>query len=95
MTINNDVIIKNAEIILTNASDFNSEINKLSGVIDSINLAWEGSDALKYINAMKNAYIPKLENLSEEISTYGQKLWKVPKIYQELDDMFGNKNIDI
>lgn len=95
MTINNDVITKNAEIILTNVSDFNNEINKLNSVIDSINLAWEGADALKYINAMKDAYIPRLQNLSEEINQFGQGLWNIPKLYQALDDMFGNKNIDI
>ncbi len=74
MTINDSEINKSSEIILSNVSDFDSDINKLNGIIDSINIAWNGSDALKYINAMKNSYIPKLKELSEMIKEYSKTL---------------------
>lgn len=94
MTINDSEINKSSEIILSNVSDFDSDINKLNGIIDSINVAWNGSDALKYINAMKNSYIPKLKELSEMIKEYSKTLKNTTSSYKELDEQF-SKKIDI
>ena len=94
MKINDSEINKSSEIILSNVSDFDSDINKLNGIIDSINIAWNGSDALKYINAMKNSYIPKLKELSEMIKEYSKTLKNTTSSYKELDEQF-SKKIDI
>ena len=95
MKIYEEGVDKNATDILNNVKNFEDEIKKLNRVIDNINTAWKGSDAIKYINAMKSAYIPELKELARNIEACGKYLQSVPKAYQTLDDIFSSKNIDV
>ena len=44
-----------------------AQINMLDRTIDDINEAWQGADALKYINVMREKYVVYLKNKILEV----------------------------
>ncbi len=81
--------------IVDYSSEFKDEIKKFSALIESINIAWDGADALKYINTMKEKYIVGLEEIKSVLDEYGNYLKKVPETYSAVDEVFSSKNIDV
>jgi hypothetical protein len=95
VTIKKNEVLKISNSIIANAEDFESNIKKLLNIIEGINLAWEGADALKYINTLKDKYIVELNGLVDVINQYGEYLKNVPEAYMLLDEAFSCKNIDV
>ena len=81
--------------IIQYSDDFAGYINQFANIIDSINNAWEGADALKYINTMKEKYLTGLTELNSVIKDYGNYLKTVPEAYETLDEAFASKKIDV
>lgn len=81
--------------IVDYSSEFKDEIKKFSALIESINTVWDGADALKYINTMKEKYIVGLEEIKSVLDEYGNYLKKVPETYSAVDEVFSSKNIDV
>ena len=77
------------------SSDFEKKIKKFEQIIDSINTAWDGSDALKYINVMKEKYIQTLNDTKSLLDDYGDYLSGASDSYEVLDEVFASKNIDV
>lgn len=75
--------------------DFSSDIKKLENIINNINSAWDGADALKYVNNLKESYIVRLNELAANLENYGEYLINVAKVYDLLDETFSNKNINV
>ena len=95
ITIDKNAVEKSGKKIIECNSYFIDDIAKLNGVIDGINNAWDGADALKYVNDMRDKYIYKLKELSSILENYGEYLKNVPGAYEILDETFSNKNINI
>ena len=72
-----------------------AQINMLNRTIDDINQAWQGADALKYINAMREKYIVVLRELKDFIDEYTIYLNNIPEAYSILDEAFSSKNLDV
>lgn len=81
--------------IIDYSNEFKDEIKKFSALIESINTAWDGADALKYINIMKEKYIVGLEEMKNVLDEYGNYLKKIPETYSALDEVFSSKSIDV
>lgn len=81
--------------IIGYSRDLNDEIRKFDGIIDSINNVWEGADATKYINSMKDKYKLGLLEIKELLDDYGRYLKKAADAYVSLDEAFKTKNIDV
>ena len=64
-------------------------------LIDNINTAWNGADALKYVNLMRERYIMKMSKIQEIILDYGNYLKSVPDSYSKVDESFSNRNINV
>lgn len=77
------------------ALDFSSDIKKLENIINNINVAWDGVEALKYVNLLKENYIVKLNELADDLQKYGEYLINVSKVYDLLDETFASKNINV
>lgn len=77
------------------SSDFLSNVNRLENVIEGINNAWDGADALKYINTLRENYISRLNKVADDINKYGEYLINTSGAYDLLDEIFSNKNIDV
>ena len=88
-------IINYGNQIVEYSSEFNDQIRKLNALIESINTAWEGADALKYINVMKEKYIVGLDEMKDVLEDYGNYLRKVPDTYSAIDEVFSSKTIDV
>lgn len=95
MKINQNEITKSANVILENVKNFEQEIKNLNNVIEKINVVWNGSDSLKFVNTMKTTYSKELKQLANDITDYGEYLKNVPKAYETLDEIFSKKNINI
>lgn len=93
--INKSATTEYGKQIINDVDDFNNGVESFSWYIDQINTVWEGQDALKYINVMKEKYILRLENMASILEEYGEYLKKVPDTYQALDEAFSSKSIDI
>lgn len=74
---------------------FNAEIKKFGMAIDVINMMWDGADALKYINEMKDKYLVGLNEMKSVLEEYGKYLQKVPDTYSAIDEAFTTKTIDV
>ena len=75
--------------------DFLSDIKKMEDIIDGINNAWEGAEALMYVNKMRESYIRRLNELAHNLEKYGEYLINVSEVYSLLDEIFSNKNINV
>lgn len=93
--INKSNITNYGNQIIDYSNEFKLEIKKFSALIESINTVWDGADALKYINTMKEKYITGLEEIKSILDEYGNYLKKVPETYSTVDEVFSSKNIDI
>lgn len=93
--INKDVIVKKGNELLEYSQDFGEYIKQFLNIIDSINYVWEGADSLKYINVMKERFVPGLEKMNSVIKEYGDYLKKVPEVYDLIDEIYSSKNIDV
>ncbi len=81
--------------IIDYSNDFKDQINKFTSLIEEINSIWDGADALKYINTMRDKYIVGLEDLRAILEDYGNYLKQVPEAYQALDEVFSTKRIEV
>lgn len=95
ITIKEEEIKKLGANLCNYVDEFNGEIKKFSSLIDSINTAWSGNDATKYINTMKEKYVPQMEELQKILQQYGDYLKNVSSAYTILDDVFASKRIDV
>lgn len=93
--INKSDIKKYGKQIVDYSLDFQDATNHFCELIDQINAVWEGQDALKYINIMKEKYVPGLEEMASVLEDYGEYLKKVPETYQALDETFSSKSISV
>lgn len=88
-------ITASSKKILDNSTTFMELIKQFDTIIGNINTAWEGDDALKYINTMKEKYIVEMLKLQAILNSYGTYLSKVPGVYDTLDETFLSKTIDV
>lgn len=93
--VNKNDITNYGEQIIEYSEEFSSEIRKFSELIDSINKAWDGADALKFVNTMKEKYVVKLEELKSVLDDYGKYLKDVSETYTVVDEIFSSKVIDV
>lgn len=75
--------------------DLTSNINHLIEVINSINNAWHGHDALKYINIMRDKYVVGLLELKNIVFEYATFLEGIVDAYNVLDETFATKSIEV
>lgn len=94
-TIKSYDVKKQADDIINYSNDFNEQIKKFEYLIDNINTAWNGADALKYVNLMRERYIMKMSKIQEIILDYGNYLKSVPDSYSKVDESFSNRNINV
>ncbi len=89
------VDIKNvSKDMIISTTDFENLIKKYTAVIDNINTAWQGDDALAYVNNARDKYVTQMTSLVDLMKTYGEYLSKIPPVYEELDSEHASKSID-
>lgn len=81
--------------LLTYVENFEAEIVKFNANIESINNIWDGADALKYVNTMKDECLTQLNTVKKVFEQYGEYLQKVSKPYEVLDESFASKTIEV
>lgn len=95
ISITKDQVKKFGNEIIECSDIFSQDIKKFSSIIDSINTIWSGNEALKYVNMMKEKYLPVMNSISSDVKKYGQYLKDIPEAYQILEDTFSSKKINI
>ena len=58
----------------------------LDQTVKDINNVWQGNDAMKYINKVKDELVSKLETLSANLNEYSAFLQGIPKMYDDFDE---------
>lgn len=81
--------------IIDYSSELKYEIKKINGLIESINAIWDGADAIKYINVMKEKYIVGLEEMQNVLDEYGNYLKQIPEVYSSVEEVFSSRNINV
>ena len=88
--------IKSVSTSLKNSITFLEEKkSQINTLMDGINEAWKGIDAMKYIEAIRINYIKELENLSECLNDCSEYLAKVPESYNKVDEQFASQKINV
>lgn len=95
VSIDKNSINRKSKIILNECEDLYKLNNRFISVIDNINTAWSGADALKYINTLKEKYVTELNNLTDVVNEYGIYMKNVPEAYDILDEIFESETIDV
>lgn len=96
-----NIVIRKSDVtnyggqIINYCGEFKNEIKKFNALIESINSVWDGADALKYINIMKEKYIVGLKEMEDTLEEYGKYLKEIPETYSALDEAFTSKKIDV
>lgn len=75
--------------------EFDTSIKKFRFIIDSINDAWNGADALNYVNIMREKYAISLTEIKDILKDYEEYLNLVPEAYSTLDETFASKHIEV
>lgn len=95
VSINKSTVTRKANTILEECEDLEKISNRFLAVIDNINTAWTGADALKYVNNLKEKYVTELNNLTDVVKEYGNYMKNVPEAYDILDEIFESETIDV
>ena len=93
--VDGDQIQNAGNVIKEYANTLQSKIKEIESALDKINVAWQGEDAISYLNSMRSKYIVALQKLEERVDTIAEYLKKVPNTYGALDDSYGSKNIGV
>ena len=91
--VNADDIMKQSNNISEKIEEFSRSIKMFENIIDNLNTAWIGSDALSYINAMKEKNLVELNKLQTLLEEYNTFLSKVPEAYALLDEIYSSKGV--
>lgn len=83
--VNKEELENTGNNIIDYANDFKIQIETVKKLVESLNDTWYGTDMKTFVNEMNTRYIPKLEELKEELIKYGNYLKEVRKDYEELD----------
>lgn len=94
-TIKKNEVTKYGTMLKNYTADFDTQIKKFNSILDNINSAWEGADALKYINIMKEKNLTNMNELTDILNEYGNYLTKIPGAYSNLDEIFTSRKIDV
>ncbi len=95
------IIVKKDEInqcankLINSSEELRNELLIVQSVLNSINDAWAGLDAIKYIKVLEQKYILELEKLSDCIENYGNYLKGVPDDYARVDEIYASKKINV
>lgn len=96
-----NITMKKSEVLKTAASinklsnEFDVEVKKLIQIVDNINSAWNGADALVYVNNMREKHLINLKQMQDQIEEYGEYLRAVTEPYAILDEKLSKKRIDV
>ncbi len=97
-----DRIVVTASGISNVVSELKAEQSNIKGYISSldtelgnINKAWQGADATKYTEKMKDDYKVLLTSINESFDSYIEFLSKVYGEYEKLDSEFAGKSIEV
>ena len=96
-----EIIVKNYELkslaseMSNYSEELGEEIKKIRNIVENIEVSWQGPDAAKYINALKERYILGLEELKEIINEYTVYLNNLPEAYELLDNVYSSKHIGV
>lgn len=63
-------------------SEFQSLLNDINGINDNLKASWEGSDALKYADAVEQQAVT-IQQLVDSINSIGEYLVNVGNAYQQ------------
>lgn len=63
--------------------------------LDNINKVWEGADAIKYTQKMRDDYAVLLESFNESLESYINFLEKVYGEYEKFDNEYAGKSIEV
>ncbi len=77
----------------TELRDLETNIKKLSNLIDNLGNDWQGNDATSYIRTMKERNIEELFTLLDILKEYSNYLKKIPNVYGSLDESFSSRYI--
>ncbi len=69
--------------------------SNLETELDNINKAWEGADATKYTQKMRDDYNVLLEAFNESLASYINFLEKVYGEYEQFDNEYAGKTIEV
>ena len=83
--VNKEELKNTGNNIIDYANDFKIQIETVKKLVESLNDTWYGTDMKTFVKEMNTRYIPKLEELKEELIKYGNYLKEVRKDYEELD----------
>lgn len=95
VSIDKSAVRRKSQTILDECEDLVKLSKRFLNVIDSINTAWSGADALKYVNNLKEKYVTELNNLTDVVKEYGNYMKNVPEAYDILDEIFESETIDV
>lgn len=82
---------KAGDNIVEYANEFKIQIEKVKKIVEIIHESWEGKDMKTFVNEMNARYIPKLEELRNELIKYGNFLKETKEDYEELDKPLGGE----
>lgn len=89
VTVNKDELEKTGDNIIDYANDFKFQIESIKKLIATLENSWQGTDMKVFVDEMNNRYIPKLEDLRNELIKCGRFLKEVKKDYETLDEPLG------
>lgn len=86
---------KKGDVLIENAENLKTYINQMLNRIDKFNESWSGKDSIEFQKNIKENHIDSFLKLQEILLSYGKYLKSASKAYQNLDEIFTSKKINI
>lgn len=83
-----------ANSIIENADLIANEIRVILATIEKLESYWQGPDATKYIDILRNNCVSELNKYQGVMASYGEYLKNVSSGYNTLDDIYSSKKIN-
>jgi len=83
-----------ANSIIENAESIADEIKVVLATIEKLESYWQGPDATKHIDVLRNNCVSELNKFQSVMASYGQYLKNVSAGYNTLDGIYSAKKID-
>lgn len=88
--------------VSTIANEFNNEaitlndmVKLLDEEVNAIDNAWSGADAVNYLKNMRDNFKSAMTAFSEAMNDHSAFLTKVPAEYENVDEEFRNRVIEV
>ncbi len=95
ISVNTSEIMATTKKVSSELADLEANYKNLISLVEMMKSAWGGEDSAQFNNAMNTVIVPNLQQIGDVIKAYNQNLTIIANSYNDLDETFASKSIEV